>query len=161
MGSKTALRGPNASPSPFARSTTVIARPRVCSTQPLSLTSDSGQYGLLCSQNTKTCPWISRTGRGHDHPRYPDHRRMYIQRRPPKVAEHPVPGLRALPDYEHLSRSHQSGDQDCYDRVARSVPQSPRVYVLVPAVLPGSEMNIDSDSNEQTALTCVPTLVSS
>ena len=147
MDSRTALRGPNASAGPFARSITAIVRPRVCSTQPFSLASSSGQYRLQCNQSTKSYPSNSQAGLGHEYPRNPDHRRMYVQQRSPKVAEHPAPGL---PDYEHLSRSHQSGDQNCYDRVARSaLPQSPRVYVLVPAVLSGSEMNMDSDNNSR------------
>ena len=117
MDAKTALRGPNASAGPIARSITAIVRPRVRSTQLLSLTSSSGQYGLWCNRNTETHPW---TFLGHDRPRHPDQSL--------KVAGHRVPGLHVHPDYECLNLSHQSGDQKCCDRIPRSaVPRSPCV----------------------------------
>ena len=141
MDAKTALRGPNSSAGPFARSTANAAHPRARSAKPVSLTSSGNQYGLSCTQNTKTYLWASQTGLGHD---YLDHRRMYVQERSLKVSEHPVPGLHASPDHECLSPPHQS------DRVARSaLPQSPCARVLVPAVLSGRGMNTCPSNNNR------------
>ena len=128
MDSKTALRGPNASAGPIARSITAIVRPRVRSTQLFSWTSSGGQYGLWCNRNTETHPWTFRIGLGHDHPRHLDHRRMYVQQRSLKVAGYWVPGLHVPPDYECSNLAHQSGDQKCCDRIPRSaLPRSPCV----------------------------------
>ena len=150
MDSKTALRGPNASAGPFARSTTAIARLRVRSTQPVSLTSSGGQYGPRCNQNTETHPWTSQTGPYHEYPRHPDHRQVHAQEWCPKIAELPVLGHHAPHDYEYLSPYRQSGDQECCSRVARSAgAQSPHVCVLSPAVLLGRGINIDSNSNSR------------
>ena len=132
MDAKTVSRGPNAPAGPFTRSTANVARPRAWSVKPVSSTANNDQYGLLCTRNSKTYPW---TGLGHQHPHHPDHHRMCIQERSLKVAECPVPGLRAPPNHEYLGPSYQGRNQGCRDRVARSaLPQNPRVYVLVPAV---------------------------
>ena len=136
MDSKTALRGPNASAGPIARSITAIVRPRVRSTQLLSPTSSDGQYGLWCNRYTGTHPWTFRTGLGHGHPRHPDHRRMYVQERSLKVAGHRVPGLHVPPDYECLN---QSGDQKFCDRIPRAA------LSRSPCVLRG--MNIGPNNN--------------
>ena len=154
MDAKTAWRGPNASAGPLARSSANAARPRARSIKPLSLSSGSGQHGLSCTQDTKTHPQTPQTGLGHDH------HRMYVQERSLKVAEHPVPGPRALSDHEYSSPSHQSRDQECCDRVVRStLPQSPCVCVFVPAVLSGRGMNI-AQQEQSTALTCIAALIS-
>ena len=112
-----ALRGVNASAGPFARSTANAARPRARSTQSLPLTS-GGRYGLWCNQNTKTHPSTPQTGPDYEYPRHPDHPRTDTHER----------SLRG---------------QECCGRVARSVLlRRPHLFALVPAVLPGYEVNI-------------------
>ena len=148
MDAKTALKGPNASAGPFARSITAIARPRVRPTQPFSLTSSSGQYGPWCDQNTKTHPWTSRTGLGHDHAHY---RRMYVQQRSLKVVGHRIPCLHVPHNYECLNPSHKNGDRKRCDRIHRSgLPQSL-------CVLWGNEHR--SQQQQPTALTFIAALM--
>ena len=141
MDAKTALRGPNASAGPFARSITAMVRPRVRSTQRFSLTSSDGQYGPRCNRNTETHPWTFRIGLGHDRLRHLDHHRVYVQQRSLKVAGYRVPGLHVPPDYECLNLAHQSGDQKCCDGIPHSaLPWSP-------CVLRG--MNIGPNNNNR------------
>ena len=133
MDSKTALRGPNASAGPFTRSTADVSRLRVRSAKPDSLTSSINQYGLSCTQKTKTYHWTSQVGLYHQHPRHPDHNQVHVQE---PVAERP--GLHFFPDHEYLSAPRQRRDQERCDRVARStLPQSLCLRVLVLAVLSG------------------------
>ena len=152
MDAKTALRVPNGSTGPLARSGTNAARPRARSTKPLSLSSVAVNTDCRGTQNTKTHPQTRQTGLGHDH------YRMYVQERSLKVAEGPVHGLHVLPVYEYSSL--QSRDQECCDRVVRSaLPQSPCVCVFAPAVLSGRGMNI-TQQELLTALTCIAALIS-
>ena len=128
--------------------------PRSPVNQASLLDCGSGQYGLSCTQDTKTHPRTPQTGLGYDH------HRMFVQERSLKVAERPVPGPHALPDHEYSSPSHQSRDQECCDQVARSaLPQSPCVCVFAPAVLSRRGMNI-AQQELSTALTCIAALIS-
>ena len=146
MDAKTALSGVNASAGPFASSIANAARPRTRSTRPLSLAS-SGQYGLQYGWNAETYPWISQTGSDHQHPCHPDsHRRMCVQERPLKAAEHPSYDLHP-PDYEYLNPLRWGGDRECCDRVARSaLLRSPHGYGLVLATLPRRGINVCPNS---------------
>ena len=137
MDSKVALREPNSSAAPPAGLTPTVALLRSRPTWSLFLTGSGGQCGLQCNQNPETYPWSL------------------------KGAEHPVPGLHAPLDYEHLndheSGGHESGGHECCDQVARSVlPCGCYLCVLVLAVLSRWRMNAGPNSYRRSHLLALP-----